>query len=100
MLAGRSGNKQRPSYDKTTKSRTPATAAWLLSEFSVMFSIFGVLLILFGVLVLVYPSLVPFMVGSAFIMLGLAVAGAGARMRSSVTYRRLDGSWRGPGESA
>lgn len=65
-----------------------------------MYSIFGVLLIVFGVLILVYPNLVPYMVGSAFIMLGLAVAGAGARMRSSVTYRRLDESWRGPGESA
>lgn len=51
----------------------------------------GIVLILIGLLLLVWPQLLAYVVATVFLMAGMSMVGAGWRMRSRVTYRRLDG---------
>jgi uncharacterized membrane protein YczE len=50
----------------------------------------GILLVLIGVLVFSKPELLAYFVAGVFIVVGIALIGFGASMRSRVTYHRID----------
>ncbi len=56
----------------------------------------GVLLILIGLLIFVWPQLLALVVASLFVVAGISLISSAGRWRSSVVYRRMDESWRGP----
>lgn len=55
-----------------------------------MAAIFGLLLIVVGVLIIWLPELLAFFVGGVFIFLGAGAVAVGMKMKSGVTYRRID----------
>ena len=55
-----------------------------------MASIFGLLLILVGVLIIWMPKFLAFFVGGAFILFGVGAVALGLKIKSGVTYRRID----------
>lgn len=62
-------------------------------------TIFGLLLIGFGLLVLNHPPVLTYVVAFGLICMGAVVIGAAWSARSGqVTYRRIDGVFRGPSE--
>lgn len=55
-----------------------------------MAALFGLLLIVFGILIITLPKLLPILVGGAFIVFGVGAIAVGMRVKSAVTYRRID----------
>lgn len=55
-----------------------------------MAAIFGLLLILIGVLIILLPKLLIYFVGGAFIFFGVGALALGLKIKSGVTYRRID----------
>ena len=55
-----------------------------------MAAIFGLLLIVVGVLIISLPELLAYFVGGLFIFLGAGAVAIGLKMKSAVTYRRID----------
>ena len=55
-----------------------------------MAALFGLLLIVFGTLIIWLPNLLPFLVGGAFIFFGIGAIAVGRKVKSAVTYRRID----------
>ncbi len=55
-----------------------------------MAAIFGLLLIVVGVLIIWLPELLALFVGGVFIFVGAGAVAVGVKMKSSVTYRRID----------
>lgn len=53
-------------------------------------AVFGAILILLGVLIIAVPRLLGWLVGAALIVLGIVGVILGLRIRSAVTYRRID----------